>query len=310
MLWASDNAQMFATMEKTRMYIFRNLEPEEPVQSSAHLCKFKSLKIRSVIIDDVMQDAEKPQKDSALDFETKSLRDTREILKSVSLKDAFQYVEDHPHPKLWSLLAESALEDLDFTVAEKAVVRCKEYPAIQFVKRVKSLDDPDKQRAEVFAYYHRFEEAEALYKQMDRKDLALELRARLGDWFRVVQLVQEGGGDEAIMIKAWDNIGDHYADRHKWTKAVQYYSQSKNYERLAKVYYVLEDLKTSVPITRISSRPSVRCSSPLDWPNLPSTPTSRLVRCVLPSIAASSSTSGITPSPSPSSTSSPTLAST
>jgi hypothetical protein len=114
--------------------ITTNLEPEEPVQSSAHLCKFKSLKIRSVIIDDVMQDPEKPQKDAALDFETKSLRDTREILKSVSLKDAFQYVEDHPHPKLWSLLAESALEDLDFTVAEKAVVRCKEYPAIQFVK--------------------------------------------------------------------------------------------------------------------------------------------------------------------------------
>ena len=39
--WAIDNPELFALMEKTRMYIFRNLEPEEPVVCSAHLCHFK-----------------------------------------------------------------------------------------------------------------------------------------------------------------------------------------------------------------------------------------------------------------------------
>lgn len=243
MMWASDNPEMFAVMEKTRMYIFRGLEPEEPVQSSAHICKFKSLRVRAIMLDEAMQDPEKPSKEMIVDFETKSLRDTREILNSVSIKDAFQYVDDHPHPKLWGLLAEHSLGQLDFAHAEKAVIRCKEYPAIQFVKRVKALDDPNKQKAEVHAYYHRFDEAEKIYKDIDRKDLALELRARLGDWFRVVQLVQEGGGDESIMLRAWENIGDFYADRQKWGKAVQYYSQCKNYKKLSNVYYVMEDFK-------------------------------------------------------------------
>ena len=30
MIWAEDNPELFAMMEKTRMYIFRGLDPEEP----------------------------------------------------------------------------------------------------------------------------------------------------------------------------------------------------------------------------------------------------------------------------------------
>lgn len=253
MLWASDNPEMFAVMEKTRMYIFRGLEPEEPVQSSAYICKFKSLKVRALLLDECMQDPDRPGKENVVDFETKSLRDTRDILAGVSIKEAFQYVEDHPHPKLWALLTEHSLGQLDFPHAERSVIRCKDYPAIQFVKRIKTLDDANKQKAEIHAYYHRFDDAEKLYKEMDRKDLALELRARLGDWFRVVQLVQEGGGDEALMLRAWENIGDFYADRQKWGKAVQYYSQCKNYTKLSRVYYTMEDFKALEKLVDLGS---------------------------------------------------------
>ena len=31
MMWSTDNPLLFAMMEKTRMYIFRGLDPEEPV---------------------------------------------------------------------------------------------------------------------------------------------------------------------------------------------------------------------------------------------------------------------------------------
>lgn len=40
-----------------------------------------------------------------------------------------------------------------------------------------------KQKAEVAAYFKRFNEAENLYREIDRKDLAIELRMRLGDWY-------------------------------------------------------------------------------------------------------------------------------
>jgi hypothetical protein len=84
-------------------------------------------------------------------------------------------------------------------------------------------------------------QAEALYREMDRKDLAIELRMRLGDWFRVVQLLQSGGGDDATLALAWNKIGDYYADRQKWRKAAQYYDQAKNNDALAQCYYILED---------------------------------------------------------------------
>ena len=39
MRWASDNPDLFAMMEKTRMYIMRGLDPEEPVPGSGYLCR-------------------------------------------------------------------------------------------------------------------------------------------------------------------------------------------------------------------------------------------------------------------------------
>lgn len=38
MKWANDNPDLFAMMEKTRMYVFRNLDPEVSAPSSHLLC--------------------------------------------------------------------------------------------------------------------------------------------------------------------------------------------------------------------------------------------------------------------------------
>lgn len=240
MRWASDNPDLFAIMEKTRMYIVRGLQPEEPVLSSAYICAFKDLQIQSVLIDEVIQNPESPRKEVLLDFETKSLRDTRDILTKVTnLKDSFTYVEQNPHPRLWRLLAEAALDQLDFGVAEKAFVRFEDYQGIQLVKRLRLLDDRVKQKAEVAAYFQRFDEAESLYREIDRKDLAIDLRVRLGDWFRVIQLAH--GSSEDLLTQAWSAIGDYYADRGKWGNAAQYYSKSQNNGALVDTYYFLED---------------------------------------------------------------------
>ena len=76
---------------------------------------------------------------------------------------------------------------------------------------------------------------------MDRRDLALELRSTLGDWFKVVQLVQQGGGDDNMLQMAWNKIGDYFWERQKASKAVQYYGQAKNVEMQVACYYQLED---------------------------------------------------------------------
>ncbi|KAK3088211.1 hypothetical protein FSP39_016191 [Pinctada imbricata] len=242
MKWAEDNPELFAMMEKTRMYIFRNLDPEEPMLSSGYICQFHDLQIKSVLLDEIMKDPENPTKDNMAEMEIKSLRDTRDLLEKVGINDAQQFIEDNPHPRLWRLLAESALEQLNLKVAEQAFVRCKDYQGIEFVKRLGHLQNENMKRAEVCAYFRRFEEAERKYLDMDRRDLAVSLRKKLGDWFRVVQLLKTGsGGDDVQLEEAWNAIGDYYADRQKWQQAVTYYVQGRNQERLAECYYVLED---------------------------------------------------------------------
>jgi WD repeat-containing protein 35 len=67
------------------------------------------------------------------------------------------------------LLAESALESLNLKVADQAFVRCKDYQGIEFVKRLGNLQSDTMKQAEVAAYFKRFEEAERMYLDMDRR---------------------------------------------------------------------------------------------------------------------------------------------
>lgn len=244
MKWSDDNPELFACMEKTRMYVFRGLQPEEPVMSSGYLCHFTDLCIKAVLLDDIIINPEHPDKECIVNFETKSLRDTRSLLATVPISEAFQFIDDHPHPRLWRILAESALEQLNFIVADKAFVRCSDYQGIQFVKRLKVLNERNKQRAEVCAYFRRFDEAESIFLNNDWKDLAVELRMRLGDWFRVVQLIQSGAGDDKMLSQAFNNIGDYYADRQKWAKAMKNYHKGDNLKEMVNCAYILDDYDT------------------------------------------------------------------
>ncbi len=51
------------------------------------------------------------------------------------------------------------------------------------------------------------------------------LQMRLGDWFKVEAMLQDSGGADTELSRAWAHIGEHYADRHKWGKAAQYFTQ-------------------------------------------------------------------------------------
>ncbi|PVD32416.1 hypothetical protein C0Q70_07850 [Pomacea canaliculata] len=210
MKWAEDNSELFAMMEKTRMYIFRNLDPEEPILSSGYICQFSELQIRSVLLDEILKNPENPSKDDIIELEIKSLRDTRELLDKVGLSEAQQFIDDNPHPRLWRLLAESALEQLNLKVAETAFAKCRDYQGIEFVKRLGNLQVPHHVQLRFAAYFRRFEDAEKIYLDMDRRE-------------------------------AWNAVGDYYADRQKWQQAVTYYIQGRNQERLAECYYMLED---------------------------------------------------------------------
>jgi len=68
------------------------------------------------------------------------------------------------------------------------------------------MDDKQKQWAEIAIYYGWFDEAEQIYWEIDWKDLALDMWWKLGDWSNVVELIEDGLGDDATLKDA--NIRD------------------------------------------------------------------------------------------------------
>lgn len=242
LIWATDNADMCALMEKTRMLVFRNLDPEEPVASSGYLCKFTDLEVTTVQLDEVMIRPDRPPVRLVAKLESKAMRDTKEILENTGLDEAVTFVEANPHPRLWRLIGEAALDMLETEVAETAFVRCKDYPAIQFAKRLNNISSENIKQAEVLAYFNDFEECEKAFLDADRRDLAIDMHRKMGNWFRVVQLLKTGvGGDDMLMHIALNKIGDFYADNLQWEQAAKYYEQAnQNEERLSRCYYMME----------------------------------------------------------------------
>lgn len=69
------------------------------------------------------------------------MKNCREMVEVRDLRDAFAEVDRNPHPKLWRMIAESALEKRDYDIAHKAFVKCDDYHGISFTKKLKRLDD-------------------------------------------------------------------------------------------------------------------------------------------------------------------------
>lgn len=169
MCWASDNPQSLAIMEKTRMYVFKGNNPEEPISSSGYICNFNDLEIEAVLLDEVMEQPEKPSKDHLLKLEVKSLRDTRMLLEKVGIAETAQFIEDNPHPRLWRLLAEAALKEVNLPVAEAAFIRSLDYRGISFVKKLHGISNVAIRKAYIATYFKQFDESEKLYIDSDRR---------------------------------------------------------------------------------------------------------------------------------------------
>lgn len=218
MCWAKDNPQLLALMEKTRMYVLRGADPEEPISCSGYICNFEDLEITGVLLDDIVNNAVTPEKtEHLLQLRVKSLRDTEELIAHVGITETKQFIEDNPHPRLWSLLAEASLKKLDLETAESAFVRCTNYPGIQLIKRLRTIQNENLQKGEIASFFGNFDEAEKLYMDADRRDLAISLRQTLCDWFRTVQLYRMGPGiSDQQMEQAWKEIGNHFANLRFW----------------------------------------------------------------------------------------------
>jgi WD repeat-containing protein 35 len=64
---------------------------------------------------------------------------------------------------------------------------------------------------------------------------------RLGDWSKVIHLIEAGAGNDQMLKRVYKNLGDYSAERQKWTKAAKYFKLAHDHESLAVAYYKMED---------------------------------------------------------------------
>lgn len=174
--------------------------------------------------------------------ETGTLRECRRLLQAKERKGACDLALSRPHLRLWQLIAEHSLLDLDLKTADLAFVKSSDFAGIQLVKYLQSLEDERLRRAEALIFLRQLEEAEAVYQQMDRMDLAIEMRIRAGDWLRVEKLLISGGlGDDQQLQLARNRIGEMHVERGKWDKASRYFTEARNSEALAECFLMAEN---------------------------------------------------------------------
>jgi len=162
-------------------------------------------------------------------------------LKRDGIIRAIKFVEDNPHQSLWKIIAEKALLDLDFLNAERALLKVDDFKTLKYVKKLQTLDDREKQRAEILTLYGKYEDAEKVYRNIERKDLAINMKVKTGDFYGVLEMVKEGSGYDEILGKMTNQLGNFYAERLEWDKAAEFYLTSKNYKGLIEAFTMLED---------------------------------------------------------------------
>lgn len=94
-----------------------------------------------------------------MEHESDILKNFNEIFKKDGVNAMVKYAEQNNHPALWKIVAERALEQLDFTSAERALFKVDDYKALKLIKRIETLDDRNKQKAAVLAFYGKYDEA-------------------------------------------------------------------------------------------------------------------------------------------------------
>lgn len=138
------------------------------------------------------------------------LKNLETMLEERKFEEAFQFVSQINQTYLWELLARSALLNFDFVNAERAFVECSSFEGLQFSRRIQFLDNKALQAAETYAFFHMFKEARDILIKAERKDLAIQLLAKIGDYEKIMELIVEGSGSDALLLKTYDQLGEYF----------------------------------------------------------------------------------------------------
>ena len=286
MLWCIDNSNMFATMEKGKLFIFYNNKQEQPTDSTHNLIKFVNLKVTAIAMENLLSKQHSQQHhnnnyvhNSIVHYQCRALKDVLSMLNDdindhneSLLSKVFDHINQHNRDCfiLWRILAKHCLLSINnhnnkykncIPIAESCFVKCKDYKGIQFLKRLKAMTNKNKQMAEIYAFFADYSQCEKIYIKIGDINSAIDLQMRIGNWKRVIQLIEHESSNnnnknnndklsDELLNKAYQQIGDYYFDLQMYNNALKYYLKCHNIYQMCLCSYKLENFKLFTSILK------------------------------------------------------------
>ncbi|VDM78095.1 unnamed protein product [Strongylus vulgaris] len=269
--WDEEQDDSIAYLSKQKLVVLRGKEAEEGISCEGYICSFRGLVVRTVLLDNFLLHKAKADGRFIIDLEIKSLRDAKQLLERLKIEEATEFIGKNPHPRLWSLLAEVALLKMDIPTAEYAYAKlhdysglrfCKriveiqaklhDYSGLRFCKRIVEIQEPELKKAEIYVHLGRIADAEKIYLDQDRRDLAIAMHKQTEEWLRVLRLSTtiQGASSDKAKIEALVNVADYHKDRQRWKEAADHYALAKKLEQLVVCYIHLDDFASLENLAR------------------------------------------------------------
>ena len=124
------------------------------------------------------------------------------------------------------------------------MIQYNDYIGLSFIKRLKAIDDDYLKKAEILAFFLEYDKAEEIYNMMERRDLVISMRMKLGQWEKVIGLIKESGYvQEDILKVAYNNLAKQCVENKEYDRAEELYSLTNNHEGLINLWFKTENFE-------------------------------------------------------------------
>ena len=238
----------FVILQKNRLYFINNLEPEgEMVKCPDYLAKYINNEVTTVKIEKLNNERNNDffiGKDYLKIYQNKVLREFNELLENSQnsdLKPALEYAAKKPNNNFYSKITKKALEKLDFDTAHTAMLQTGDFEGLQFLKKLKNVEDDELKKAEILEFNNNYDEASNKYNKMGRNDLNLAMNIKLGKWDKVTDMMSKNNDKDENLKIAYNNYADELYEKKDYDKAEEYYKKSGNIHGLINTYFAKEE---------------------------------------------------------------------
>ena len=241
----------FVTVEKNKLFFYNNLVHEsEPYLCTDYLADYSDNEAIAVKLEDLI----KCKNNSNINpnnfikkYPNKILAQFNNMIDTgKNMDEIYNFLKKHPNKNLFRKLSQKAMENLDFDTAQKSMLQVNDFNGLQFLERMKKLDDPELQKAEIAQYNEDYEEASKLFKKSNRNDLNLAMLMKLGKWNQVSEILDNDNNDNKDTKKeqmkiAYNNYADELFEKKEYDKAEENYKKSGNIKGITNCYFAKEE---------------------------------------------------------------------